>query len=130
MNCRYRAIFLTVAFPSLAVAQGAESYQCTQGELERRVEILYETAEAVPCEVHYYKDTEAPGQREVLWSAANEAGYCEKQAQAFIGKLEGWGWDCGPIDAEEAAPDDAGTEEADDTDALGSGDEGDAPDGS
>ena len=128
MNHRHVAIFLTVAFPGLTIAQGVESHRCTQGELERRVEILYETAESVPCEVHYYKDTEAQGQREVLWSAANEAGYCEKQAQAFIGKLEGWGWNCGQSETEEAAPEDAEAEAVDDTEALGSGDEDDAPD--
>ena len=49
----------------------------------------------MPCEVHYYKDTEAPGEKEVLWSAGSQEGYCESKTAEFIAKLEGWGWDCG-----------------------------------
>ena len=48
----------------------------------------------MPCEVLYFKDSEAPGERQVLWSATNEAGYCETQAQGFVAKLEGLGWEC------------------------------------
>ncbi len=72
----------------------------------RRVEILTEPGVSVPCEVHYYKDTEAPGERQVLWSASNEAGYCEKRTEDFIAKLQGWGWSCatGEVAAPAAAP--------------------------
>ena len=122
MNGKRLAIFITALSPAIAMAQGAQSYKCTYGDLERRVEILHETAASVPCEVHYYKDSETPGERQVLWSASNEVGYCEARAEEFIGKLEGWGWDCG----DEATPEpesDAEPEEADDTDALTSGGE-------
>lgn len=97
--------------PSLSFAQDSNNYQCRSGELTRRVEVFYETGVSVPCEVHYYKDTEAPGEREVLWRAMNEEGYCESQAAAFIEKLGGMGWSCNT-----AATNDAG--DADDTDAL------------
>lgn len=87
--------FLAAGLPFLAVAQDAPKYLCTHGELQRRVEIIYETGVQVPCEVHYYKDTEAPGESEVLWRALNEAGYCEARTTEFIGRLEGMGWSCG-----------------------------------
>ncbi len=110
--------FLTTLVPSLAFAQGPETYSCTYGDLQRRVDILRETGAQVPCEVHYHKDSEAPGERQVLWSAANEVGYCEKNAEQLIAKLEGWGWDCGQGEAQESMP-----TEPDDTEALTTGEE-------
>jgi hypothetical protein len=130
MNSKYLIAILTVAAPCAAIAQGAGTYQCSMGELQRRVEILTEPGRTVPCEVHYFKDTEAPGEKQVLWSAASEAGYCERKAEEFVAKLESWGWDCGGGDmpaepeaspAPAAAPEpDAAPEapEADDTEVL------------
>jgi hypothetical protein len=41
----------------------------------------------------------------VLWSASQQAGYCEEQAASLVAKLEGWGWDCAATDpATPAAP--------------------------
>lgn len=97
------------------LATAADAYRCNNGNLERRVEVVYETGGVLPCEVHYYKDSEAPGSREVLWTANNEAGYCEARAAEFIERLRGFGWDCVA-----AAPD---TAEADDTEALAPADD-------
>ncbi len=94
MRIKYVVMLLAVV-PCLAVAQGQTSYQCSFGELQRRVEILTEPGVSVPCEVHYYKDTEAPGEKQVLWSAGTQAGYCESKTEELIAKLEGRGWDCG-----------------------------------
>ena len=107
-------------FPALLLAQGQMSYQCTMGELTRRVEIMHETGVPVPCEVHYYKDTEAPGERQVLWRAMNEAGYCEAKTAEFIARLSGMGWNCGAtsMPAEDAGMDDAEAETTDDTGDL------------
>ena len=111
--------------PAMVLAQGQTSYQCTMGELTRRVEIMHETGVTVPCEVHYYKDSEAPGERQVLWRAMSEDGYCEAKTTEFIAKLSGMGWDCGAgtMPAVESEVDDAETtnpeaEMMDDTDAL------------
>ena len=90
---RWSAV-IALVLPTVAAAQDASSYRCTFGDNVRRVEIVSEPGVSVPCEVHYYKDTEAPDERQVLWSAQSEAGYCEAQTQDFIAKLEGWGWDC------------------------------------
>lgn len=102
--------FSLLTFP--AIAQDATSYQCTMSDLTRRVEIFYETGVSVPCEVHYYKDTEAPGERQVLWSAMNEEGYCEARTTEFVAKLQDMGWTC---TARGTGDDDAA---ADDTEAL------------
>ena len=90
------------------------------------MEVLYETGMTLPCEVHYYKDTEAPGESQVLWSAQAQEGYCEAKTEEFVARLQGWGWSCGASaePAPEAAPE---AEEAeppvyDDTDVLSPGD--------
>ncbi len=85
---------LAALLPGLTFAQDTQKYQCTHGELQRRVEILYETGLTVPCEVHYYKDTEAPGELQVLWRAINQSGYCEMKTQEFIARLGELGWSC------------------------------------
>jgi hypothetical protein len=61
----------------------------------RRVEVVQSTPEPVPCEVLYFKDSEAPGERQVLWSAGSDAGYCEARAAEFVAQLGGMGWACG-----------------------------------
>jgi hypothetical protein len=135
MKNKIRAVLLAALLPSLSFAQGPPNTLCTQGDLQRRVEILYETGMTFPCEVHYYKDTEAPGEAQVLWRAMNEAGYCERKAQEFILKLEGSGWNCGPNDAAESDPEPADDSDnaaepaqVDDTEALAPGEETDSTD--
>ncbi len=135
MKDKILIVLLATVLPGLAAAQDAEKYQCSYADMQRRVEIYHEPGVNVPCEVHYYKDSEMPGERQVLWSAQSESGYCERKASEFIVKLEGWGWDCGEgaaaagsaADAPDApdagdAPDAADTpdaeEPADDTDVL------------
>ncbi len=100
----------------LAAAQAGQNYRCTNGDQVRRVEIAYLTAAAVPCEVHYFKDTEAPGSREVLWNAQSQAGYCEARADELVSNLRGWGWTC-------TATGTTGAGLSDDTDALSAGGE-------
>ena len=107
---------LSALFVSLAVsAQDAAEWTCVQGDLQRRVAIFYETGVAVPCEVQYFKDTEAPGEQQVLWRALNESGYCESQAEGFIEQLQGWGWACSAAAPAEAVEPE---EIVDDTDDL------------
>ena len=122
-------IFLLVtAIPSMAFGQGATAYQCTHGDLARRVEILTDPGVSVPCEVHYHKDTEAPGERQVLWSATKEVGYCERKTEEFIAKLRGWGWECGQGGETPAAVAEDSAEAGDDTDALEPADESESVD--
>jgi len=134
MTSKYAIALLIAAVPCLALGQGVGSYQCSYGDLQRRVEILTEPGVSVPCEVHYYKDTEAPGVKQVLWSAGSQEGYCESKTEEFIAKLEGWGWDCGqgeesmPAVGPEAETEDAAEAKApayDDTDVLTPGEPSD-----
>ena len=99
MNRIRLLIAALAALPAAAIAETGAQYQCTVGDLVRRVEIMYETGMTLPCEVHYFKDTEAPGQSQVLWRAMNEQGYCENKVGAFIEKLESSGWTCTGEDA-------------------------------
>ena len=102
----------SLLLPAALLAQESSGYECSADELTRRVEVFYETGVTVPCEVHYYRDTEMPGERQVLWRAQNEEGYCEARAAEFVEKLRGMGgtcWTQGSRDSEM---------EADDTDAL------------
>ncbi len=98
--------------PAIVFAQDITNYECSVDELTRRVQILAEPGQAVPCEVHYYKVTENPGEDQVLWSAQNEAGYCEAKAAEFVERLRGLGWTC-----RDAGNPDAGMQD-DDTQAL------------
>lgn len=120
MKNRLLIVILSMMIPALSAAQDGAGHQCTMGELTRRVEIVYETGVTVPCEVHYYKDTEAPGERQVLWRAMSEEGYCEAKTAEFIAKLSGMGWNCSTSSApaEATEMEEAEAEMTDDTDAL------------
>lgn len=85
---------LTNAFGDDVYRQG-EKALCSIGDVMRRVEVhYYENDKPVPCEVHYYKETEEPGEDRVLWRAESETGYCENKMTAFVGELTGFGWYC------------------------------------
>jgi len=122
MKNRILPLFLLTVIPGAVLAQDATNYQCTYGDLTRRVAIVSEPGLAVPCEVHYYKDSEAPGEPQVLWRALNEEGYCEAKSKEFRAKLTGWGWSCGAASDDAAMPveptDDSMDEMVDDTEAL------------
>ena len=108
----FLTVMLAALLPGLTFAQDTQKYQCTHGELQRRVEILYETGLTVPCEVHYYKDTEAPGELQVLWRAINQSGYCESKIREFIAKLGELGWSCSQgVEAESESEKDDDTED-------------------
>jgi hypothetical protein len=91
----HAALIALLTIPMIATAQTNTNYRCTMGELIRRVVVDRDTAAPVPCQVAYYKDSEAPGERQVLWSAENDASYCEARATEFVAQLENWGWQCG-----------------------------------
>lgn len=108
---------LSFCLASVALAQGGTQFSCTLDSNVRRVEILYQTGDDVPCEVHYIKETEAPsGAPEVLWNAQNESGYCEARMEEFIARLESLGWACEAPVAEAVEDDTDVLSTADDTD--------------
>jgi len=109
MKLQTLIVLTAAALPSITAAQEAGKFQCSYGDMQRRVEIVSEPGVEVPCSVHYFKDTEMPGEQQVLWSANNDATYCRSKAMELVAKLEGWGWDCGRGDntaVDEALPED------------------------
>lgn len=81
-------ILFTICFSQIALAD--TSYVCTQGGMERKIEVAYLGTDKVPCEVRYTKN----GDTQVLWTAQAEEGYCEAKAAEFVEKQRGWGWEC------------------------------------
>lgn len=77
------------------VAEQGAATTCTQGEHKRTVRtVATEAGKKAPCEVHYSKETEQPGHDQIIYTAANDATFCEAKAQAFIEKLQTMGWAC------------------------------------
>ncbi len=129
MNQRIVILLVTLLLPAVAIAQESDKYQCTYGDLQRRVQIAHEPGVEVPCSVHYFKDAEMPGEQQVLWSADSDPTYCQNKAKELITKLEEWGWDCGRDSetiVEEDVVDDVETVEPDEL--LGDPDAPEAPD--
>jgi len=102
MKLRTVIVLTAITLPTVAATQEAGKFQCSYGDMQRRVEIASEPGVEVPCSVHYFKDTEMPGEQQVLWSAANDPTYCRDKAMELVAKLEGWGWDCGRASATSA----------------------------
>jgi hypothetical protein len=81
---------------ALAGTAAASETRCVRGDdAIRRVEIAAQDQNSgVPCEVVYWKDTERPGVRTVLWSAETDAEFCARKAEELVDTLEGGGWSC------------------------------------
>jgi hypothetical protein len=81
---------------ALAGTAAASETRCMRGDdAIRRVEIAAQDQNrGVPCEVVYWKDTERPGVRTVLWSAETDADFCARKAEELVDTLEGGGWSC------------------------------------
>ncbi len=103
------AVLAPIVVVGLIGAAAASEYRCVRGDQSvRRVEMAAEDpVQNVPCEVVYWKDTEQPGVRSVLWSAQTDAAYCTRKAEELVAKLEGSGWSCAPV---EDAPTEAARE--------------------
>lgn len=73
--------------------------QCVRGDgMIRRVEIAaQDVSSGVPCEVVYWKDTEDPGVRRILWNARTDAAFCKRKADELVAKLTAGGWQCNPV---------------------------------
>jgi hypothetical protein len=97
---------LSAVAATIIVAQaGAEEFQCRRGDLVRRVEVQFaDSADRLPCEVIYWKDTEAPGRPQQLWNAEQEIGFCTEKAREMVARLESSGWACGAISSDSEGP--------------------------
>lgn len=84
---------LSIAALTLPFNAFADSWSCRHGDDVREIHIQRESSAPVPCSVVYKKLTEG-AEDQVLWTAQNDAGYCEEKARAFVEKQTGWGWTC------------------------------------
>ena len=87
-------VFFAICATTVQAAEKSVS-TCTSGDLVRRVIVeVGNVGTGLPCEVVYWKDTEAPGVRRVLWNARSDAAYCDSQAAGLVDKLANAGWNC------------------------------------
>jgi hypothetical protein len=85
--------FIAMAILGVSYSAQADSWNCSNDDLVREVQIEYPEGGSVPCNVIYKKQTEG-FEDQVLWSAENQEGYCEEKAREFVANLESWGWVC------------------------------------
>jgi len=88
---------LAAALALLAIpfsSQAASSWSCKNGSNVREIHIQSQSPSSpVPCSVIYKKTTEGAADQ-TLWTASNDAGYCEQKAKALVEKLASLGWTC------------------------------------
>lgn len=89
-------IFLIALISSSAIAVENQATICTNGDNERKIEVVYPEGSETPCQVEYTKDTGT----QTLWRSESETGYCEEKAAAFVEKQMGWGWECDAAEQE------------------------------
>ena len=107
-----RATTLTSAvLLALPFSAFAESWSCRHDNDVREIHIVQETDAAVPCSVVYKKLTEGV-EDQVLWTANNDASFCQEKAQAFVDKQIGWGWTCVETIADETVTEESSAVEA------------------
>jgi hypothetical protein len=88
-------LVLALLAPDVALAVDGGEYQCRSGNLTRRIVIeVGDPQTGLPCEVVYWKDQEAPGERRVLWNARTDRSYCETKALGLTKTLSDGGWNC------------------------------------
>ena len=77
---------LAAVLTALAGSAAARETRCTRGDdAIRRVEIAAQDPnQNVPCEVVYWKDSEQPGVRNVLWTAQTDAAFCKRKADELV----------------------------------------------
>ena len=87
----------TWLIPALALlgmsAAQADSWSCRHNNDVREVHVERLSDGPVPCNVVYRKLTEGVDDQ-VLWNAQADPNYCSEKAEAFVAKLQNWGWTC------------------------------------
>jgi len=87
---------LTVALAlcSIPFASQAASWTCKSGNAVREIVVQSQSPSSpVPCSVVYKKVSEGVPDK-TLWTAENDATYCEEKAKAFADKQVSFGWTC------------------------------------
>ncbi len=70
----------------------AHEYSCTDGSATRKIAVVHEEGEELPCQVRYSK----PDQKiiEYPWRAETTRGFCKEKAELLVSRLENGGWRC------------------------------------
>ncbi len=98
---RYSVVLSALSLTLFTLSAQAEVTVCKMGAAVRRVEVRYEAPDAARgCSVVYHKDSENPGNEQLLWQYKFDGSQCAVKAEEFVRKLGGWGWQC---KAEEAS---------------------------
>jgi hypothetical protein len=85
---------IAIALLAFPFSSQAASWSCKQGDNVREIHIQSDSPSSpVPCSVVYKKLTEGAADQ-ILWSATNDASFCEEKAKAFVEKQVSWGWTC------------------------------------
>ena len=93
MKYNKQAMLLIASTLFIPLTAQADSWSCRLGNDVREVHTEQTTSAPVPCQVVYKKLTEGVDDQ-VLWSAQNDATYCDFKAKTFIEKLESLNWTC------------------------------------
>ncbi|MGA7593967.1 MAG: hypothetical protein WCA64_02120 [Gallionella sp.] len=87
---------MTAALALIAIPFGSQAatWTCKSGNNVREIDVQSQTPSSpVPCSVVYKKTTEGAADQ-TLWTAENDAAYCEEKAKALADKLNASGWNC------------------------------------
>ena len=88
--CNSSLAVILLAAPTFA---SADAWSCRHDNDVREIIIQRDTDQPVPCSIVYKKLTEGV-EDQVLWTANNDASFCEQKAREFVAKQESWGWTC------------------------------------
>jgi hypothetical protein len=97
---------MTAALALIAIPFGSQaaSWTCKNGSTVREIHVQAESPSSpVPCSVVYKKTTEGVADQ-TLWTAENDAAYCEEKAKGLADKLTSLGWTCEETKADASAP--------------------------
>ena len=98
-SLRFAAITALTLLTAPVHAEETMQTSCRNGDLVRRIVVVENSlSSGLSCEVIYWKDTETPGVRQVLWTAKQDAGYCYSKALALANNLAEMGWTCDSVE--------------------------------
>jgi hypothetical protein len=88
------SVTVALALFSIPFSSQAATWTCKNGNNVREIDVQSQTPSSpVPCSVVYKKTTEGAADQ-TLWTATNDAAYCEEKAKALADKLNASGWNC------------------------------------
>lgn len=106
MTRKLLATLLALGLAANLQAEVRQSHQCERYGIQRTVELVSADGASVPCQVVYSKPMEDQSSTS-LWTAQNDASFCQTKYDGFIVKLESklnWSCTANTTPLSEAAP--------------------------